>query len=289
MTTTPIFGWTLPQVGGSSGTWGTSLNDNISALDTTLGAMMSATGNLLTPGGSPVSAAAWTTNAIRVKCQSATYTDTSSSGTVAAVYVDAHKAPTLAASSATTYTNAYTVYCENPVAGTNATLTNAWALGADSLKVTGANFSVNGHAVSVTGAATLNQDVSTAGSPTFGGLTVPTIGNSGQGIQSTNGLYSGTFSQLAAVSGTFYTAIPYATLSPATGLSLWLVMVCCENLSAGVFVLTSPTTASPGITATQLAAGTNISAQIDGSGNFQVKQTNGSNQTLQAIWFRVGQ
>ena len=83
----------------------------------------------------------------------ATYTDTSSSGTVAAVYVDAFKAATIAASGATTYTNAYGAYFENPVAGTNATVTNAWALGADLLKVNG---NVSLPSVSVSGTNTSN-------------------------------------------------------------------------------------------------------------------------------------
>jgi hypothetical protein len=85
-----------------------------------------------------ISAAAWTTAGLRESLTAATLTDTSSSGTVATVYADAHKAATFAASSATTYTNAFGAYFEAPVAGGNVTLTNKWALGADSLKVSGA-------------------------------------------------------------------------------------------------------------------------------------------------------
>jgi hypothetical protein len=74
---------------------------------------------------------------LRVKYGAATLTDTSSSGTVAAVYADAHKAATLAASNATTYTAAYGCYFEAPLAGSNVTLSAAWALGADSAKING--------------------------------------------------------------------------------------------------------------------------------------------------------
>jgi hypothetical protein len=140
--TTTNFGWTMPEVGASADTWGTKLNSNLAALDTVLGAALSATGNRLTPASltssGAISSTAWTTSAIRVRWAAATVTDTSSTGTVPAVYVDAHKAPTIAAQNAgVTFTNAYTVYCENPVAGSNVALGNAWALGADSLKVNG--------------------------------------------------------------------------------------------------------------------------------------------------------
>lgn len=59
----------------------------------------------------------------------ATFTDTVSSGTVASAAVHSFGTPTLAASSATTYTNSATVYiAAAPAAGTNATLTNAYSL-----------------------------------------------------------------------------------------------------------------------------------------------------------------
>lgn len=137
-TPTTNFSWGKPIVSGDSGTWGTELNTVFDSQDSVLGALLSATHNLITVGGAAHSAAAWTTTGLRAVFKSATYTDTSSSGTVTAVYIDAHKAPTLAASSATTFTNAYSVYAETPVAGTNVTLTNAWALGADSAKINGA-------------------------------------------------------------------------------------------------------------------------------------------------------
>ena len=134
-TTTANFGWTQPEVGASADTWGTKLNANLGAQDATLGALLTATGNRITPGGSNVSLAAWTTNGIRAKFVGATYTDTTSSGTVANLYVDAHKGATIAANGATNYTNAYGAYFESPVPGTNVSFGNTWALGADSAKI----------------------------------------------------------------------------------------------------------------------------------------------------------
>lgn len=79
------------------------------------------------------SLAAWTTNGARFANPSVTLTDTSSSGTVAAAYTDLFSGDTIAASSSVTYTNYYGGYRTAPVAGTNVTITNAWAFGADSI------------------------------------------------------------------------------------------------------------------------------------------------------------
>jgi hypothetical protein len=111
-----------------------------------------------------ISSAAWTTNGLRIKGVAATMTDTTSTGTVAAAYTDAFGGNTIAASSATTFTNYFTGYFREPTAGTNVTFTNKWALGADSMRIGTSN------QLTVTAAGIL-----TAGSPVFTGTpTAPT-------------------------------------------------------------------------------------------------------------------
>jgi len=76
-----------------------------------------------------LASAAWTTNGIGFRTTGATYTDTSSSGTVSINAANAFAQPTFAASSATTYSTAATVYIANaPAAGTNVTETSKYAL-----------------------------------------------------------------------------------------------------------------------------------------------------------------
>jgi hypothetical protein len=91
------------------------------------GSSLVLTGNISSP--------AWTTNGIRIRGVPATLTDTSSSGTVAVAYSDAFGSNTIAASSATTFTNYIAAFFREPVAGTNVTFTNKWALGAESLRI----------------------------------------------------------------------------------------------------------------------------------------------------------
>ena len=98
--------------------------------------------------GGNISHAAWTTNGIGLANVPRTLTDTTSSGTVAAAYTDVLGGNTVAASSATTYTNYYSMYVNAPVAGTNVTMTNKYALGADSLVIgTGTPFTVGTNGV----------------------------------------------------------------------------------------------------------------------------------------------
>lgn len=104
--------------------------------------VMTLQGNITTP--------AWTTSGISLMQSSATFQDTTTaSGTLATEYINALHAPTLAfTNTGVTVTNAYDTYFEKPVAGTNATLTNSWAIGADSALINGpttinnANFKV---------------------------------------------------------------------------------------------------------------------------------------------------
>jgi hypothetical protein len=56
-----------------------------------------------------------------------TYTDTSSTGTLANGFISSFNAPTYAASSSLTFTDAANVYVASPIAGTNVTITNRYA------------------------------------------------------------------------------------------------------------------------------------------------------------------
>ncbi len=75
---------------------------------------------------------AWGVNGIGVRAAAATYTDTVSSGTVATAVAHGVGIPTFAASSATTFTDAATLYiADRPTAGTNVTVTTGWSLWVD--------------------------------------------------------------------------------------------------------------------------------------------------------------
>jgi hypothetical protein len=114
-------------------------------------------------GGAAISAAAWTTNGIGIKQLATTYTDTTSSGSVAVAYMNYFAPQTIAASSATTYTSLYGTYFAAPLIGTNATYTNNYALGADSINVGFGAFSVSvGGNVQVTGGISASGAVTLA-------------------------------------------------------------------------------------------------------------------------------
>lgn len=276
---TSNFGWNKPTVGGDSNAWGGYLNGNLDALDGTLGALLSPTGNLVTGGGVSVSKAGWGTNGLRAVFVGATYTDISSNGTVTAVYIDAHKAAVIASSNTVTYTNAYGAYFENPVAGSNVTLTNRWALGADTLQVNGVG--------TIAGAASLGS-VAVVNNATVGGnLTV--AGSATTGKLQASGVNTGSFAQSGAITGTFYNVAGLTSAAiTAASPGKWDVMVISQNVQPALFRIMTATNVSPTIFLDQVRAGTNISGQLDGSGNFQVAQTSGSTQTITVLWVRDG-
>lgn len=124
---------------------------------TPIGTVRVNTGCLILANGN-TAAAAWGSSGVALRQLSQTYTDISSSGVVATNVINAIGVPTMAASSATTYTDAYNTYFWQPVAGANVTITNCWALGAESIRSAGAlsaggNLTVSGTS-SFTGAAT---------------------------------------------------------------------------------------------------------------------------------------
>jgi hypothetical protein len=111
---------------------GTSAISASSITDT--GTLITAT-NPVTLASSSRSAAAWTTSGINLIQSAATFTDTTSSGTVTDIRINNFAVQTLAASNPTTVTNFYGTYFTTPVAGANVTATNSYAIGAETLRV----------------------------------------------------------------------------------------------------------------------------------------------------------
>ena len=114
--------------------------DGIMVLDTAqtrTAALTMSTAGLAFSGA--ISASSWTTNGLVLKTAAATYTDSSTagSGTAATGVFTSFGVPTLAATNTSvTTTDAATVYIAGaPAAGTNQTLTNAYALWVDAGKV----------------------------------------------------------------------------------------------------------------------------------------------------------
>jgi trimeric autotransporter adhesin len=99
----------------------------------------------LTLGGA-MTAPAWTSSGIGIRQNSVTYTDSSSSGVVGFNYVNAFGVPNLAATSATTYTNASAFSLYPPTPGANVTLTNSTGLTVNASALPGVT---NGYGVQV--------------------------------------------------------------------------------------------------------------------------------------------
>ena len=108
-------------------------------INTSLGSLTISGGTLTFSDN--ISSPAWTTAGIRHKSVAATLTDTTSIGTIANAYTNTFGGNTIAATNTgVTYTNYGTVYINNPVAGTNVTITNPYSL------ITAGNILVNGTA-----------------------------------------------------------------------------------------------------------------------------------------------
>jgi hypothetical protein len=82
----------------------------------------------LTLDSTAVSSTAWTTSGIGFVAPATTFTDTSSTGSSVTSYVNVIGAPTLASTNTITIPTAATLNITNPTAGTNTTITNAYAI-----------------------------------------------------------------------------------------------------------------------------------------------------------------
>lgn len=114
------------------------------------------TSNFLGIGGTPtatlhlsgnVSASNWGTTGINFITTASTYTNTTSSGTVANLAINSIGIPTLVATTATIFTNAYTLYLAgNPTSSTNVTQTNSYTLGVNgSVNITNGGLGMTGN------------------------------------------------------------------------------------------------------------------------------------------------
>jgi len=126
---------------------GLGVGGAINAVNSIQGGSFVSTGTITRSGS--VTSAAWGTTGIALSIPSATYTDNSSNGVVAATYVTAFGAPTISSTNSVNYTNAATLTVAGaPTAGGNATVSNAWSLYIANGKVKIADTSVSTNATS---------------------------------------------------------------------------------------------------------------------------------------------
>jgi hypothetical protein len=146
-TNVPSLGTSLPTgmgINATNMTWtGTVPGANIPAVNLAAAGNGGVTGDLpitQVGNGGNISAANWATNGLRIKMPTSTLTNTAG-GAVATAYTDLIAGNTIAASSASAYTNYITTFFSAPTAGSNVTITHPWALG------TSGDSWLNGHVV----------------------------------------------------------------------------------------------------------------------------------------------
>lgn len=155
----------------AGGTQSTTTNTGVLTLVGGLGVWANANiGGTLTRSGS-VSATAWGTSGVGITAPGATYTDSNSSGAVAAATIHSLGQPTIAASGGTitAITDAATLYIAGaPTAGTGvSSITNAWAL-----QVAGGNVKIAANTTNnspTTGALVVTGGVGIGGNLTAAG------------------------------------------------------------------------------------------------------------------------
>ncbi|MEI6870686.1 MAG: hypothetical protein WCL08_00250 [Verrucomicrobiota bacterium] len=176
-----------------------------------------------------ITAPAWTTSGLRIAGVPATLTDSSSSGTVAAAYTDVLGGNTIAASSATTFTDYFSLFVKQGIAGTNVTLTNKYAFGAESAKFGTSNQLI------ITAAGVLQATSALLSAPTLSGAQIGTP-NSGTLTNCTGLPISTGVSGLGTGIATFLATPTSANLAAA---------ITNETGSGALVFATSPTLVTP--------------------------------------------
>ena len=224
------------------------------------------------------SLAAWTTNGARYANIAGTLTDTTSSGTVAAVYDSVFGGNTIAASNVTTYTLAVGSYFNAPVAGTNATFTSVYALGADSLDIVGGTLAAGAQALSI--AAT--QPTSPVG--TQNALLIQ-VTSAGSASQTTRGLR---FDYLAGYTGSGVTAVISAANAVAGTGSLLIPATESITYIGNVGVTASGTASTTGMNVGDAGHATGGLRNVGGLFLAQVSINGGSNFGVVGTAYNAG-
>ena len=228
------------------------------------------------------SAAAWTTGGIALVQSAATFTDTTSSGTVSDVRMNNFAAQTLAASSATTVTNLYGTYFTVPVAGANVTASNIYAIGADTLRVAGTTLMAVGTttgqfvvgSTAMTGTITFGQSTASqttniqAGATASGNTKTINIGTNGLS-GSTTAITIGTNSG-GTSSTTFNGSVTFA--GAVSGIT---------TLAAGNTTITGFANVSTSVNSALLTVGTSFIANTTGA--YHTGTVNAASYTIGSI------
>jgi hypothetical protein len=231
------------------------------------------------------SAAAWTTSGINLIQSAATFTDTTSTGTVGSVYVNRFAGQTLAASNTLTVNNLVGTYFNNPTAGTNVTA-GVWALGADSLLVNG---TVNSVGLSVGSASTLTLGTSTS-TQTLNAMTGTTSSGSTKTVNIGTGGASGSTTNITLGSSTSgatqtTTVNGQVTLAPIGGsAAAWTTSGIALTQSASTWTDTTSTGTVSQVRAnsfaTQTIAASSTTTYTTGYANYFSALTAGTNVTI---------
>jgi hypothetical protein len=226
----------------------------------------------LTVDSTAMSSTAWLLNGIGLKVQPATYTDTSSSGTVNEIYVHTIGQPTVARTSSGAFTNVSTLFVQAPAAGTNTTITNTGlAIKAEgAVRVTG-NLSCDGGSF-IQGA--LSGSVG-AGTPNTGAFTTLTA-NSTVGFSGSNAAIT------ISPTGTGTVAISPAgalTINPTTASTINNTSIGATTASTGRFTTLTTTgavTLSPSSAAVAISPTGTGTVAISPAGALTINPTTAS-------------